>query len=249
MNGFLLRLAGPMQSWGEHSVFGERDTLPYPTRSGLVGMFAAAQGVRRSACLERYEALELTVRVDSAGLRLSDFHTIGGGLPRERTVPTAAGKRLDRKAATIITRRSYLSDAVFTVAVTGPGADDVADALLAPRWQPYLGRRAFVPDPLLVLRRRVADPVRELTAAVPIPYRRGAREGSTVVVDVVYERGVDPSAHGFAVLNDRPRSFASKDRRYATRQISVVPTEVPAALVAGRDDYQDRLFEYAGESV
>ena len=47
MSGFLLRLAGPMQSWGEHSMFGERDTLPYPSRSGLIGMFAAAQGVRR----------------------------------------------------------------------------------------------------------------------------------------------------------------------------------------------------------
>lgn len=44
MSGFLLRLAGPMQSWGEHSMFGERDTLPYPSRSGLIGMFAAAQG-------------------------------------------------------------------------------------------------------------------------------------------------------------------------------------------------------------
>jgi len=248
VNGFLMRLAGPMQSWGEHSVFGERDTLPYPSRSGLVGMFAAAQGVRRGDPLDRYAELDLTVRVDRAGVRLSDFHTIGGGLPRERTVPTAEGKRRPEGQTTIVTRRSYLADAVFTVAVTGPGADEVADALAAPHWQPYLGRRAFVPDPLLVLRRRVADPVRELVQAVPLPHRRVEEGTTTVVVDTIHEHGEHTNARGTAVLSDVPLSFESGSRRYALRQISVVPTEVPSALVAGPGrDYQEKLFAYVGQ--
>lgn len=245
MSGFLLRLAGPMQSWGEHSMFGERDTLPYPSRSGLIGMFAAAQGVRRGDPLDRYKELKFTVRVDRPGVRLVDFHTIGGGLPKERTVPTAAGKRLDPKTATIVTRRSYLADAVFTVAVTGPEADTIADALAAPYWQPYLGRRAFVPDPLLVLRRRVADPVRELVEAVPLPHRRVEEDAATVLVDLIYEEGEYPDTRTLTVLNDVPLSFDSKSRRYSTRQIRVVPTEVPATLVAGPGrDYQNKLFTY-----
>ncbi len=249
-----MRLAGPMQSWGEHSAFGERDTLPYPSRSGLVGMFAAAQGVRRGESLDRYAELELTVRVDRAGVRLSDFHTVGGGLPRERTVPTAEGKRRPAGQTTIVTRRSYLADAVFTVAVAGPGAGEVADALAAPHWQPYLGRRAFVPDPLLVLRRRAADPVRELVQTVPLPHRRLEEDAQTVVVDLVRERGEYTAAHGTAVLSDVPLSFDSHGRRYALRQIGVVPTEVPAALVAESErDYRKRLFEYveqhAGEAA
>ncbi|GAA3729703.1 CRISPR system Cascade subunit CasD [Spinactinospora alkalitolerans] len=250
MSGFLLRLAGPMQSWGEHSAFGERDTLPYPTRSGLVGMFASAQGVRRGESLERYEALELTVRVDSAGLRMSDFHTVGGGLPRERTVPTAEGKRRGENQTTIVTRRSYLADAVFTVAVTGVGADGIADALASPHWQPYLGRRSFVPDPLLVLRRRVADPVKELLTAVPLPYREVPEGAEKTIVDVIHEQGAGGGpARSVAVLSDVPRSFAAKRRQYATRQIGTVPTEVPAALVADRgEDYQDRIFAYAGKA-
>jgi len=160
-------------------------------------------------------------------------------------VPTAAGERRDLKKATIVTRRSYLADAVFTVAVTGPEADTIADALAAPYWQPYLGRRAFVPDPLLVLRRRVADPVRELVEAVPLPHRRVEEDAATVLVDLIYEEGEYPDTRTLTVLNDVPLSFDSKSRRYSTRQIRVVPTEVPATLVAGPGrDYQNKLFTY-----
>jgi CRISPR system Cascade subunit CasD len=147
VTGLLLRLAGPLQSWGEHSTFADRDTLRYPTRSGITGIFAAAQGLRRGERLDRYAPLTLTVRIDRPGVLLADFHTTGGGLPRGRTVPTAEGGRRAEGKATIVTRRMYLSDAVFTVAVEGPGTliDDLAAALRSPHWQPYLGRRSCPP--------------------------------------------------------------------------------------------------------
>jgi CRISPR system Cascade subunit CasD len=185
-----------MQSWGEHSAFGERDTLSFPSRSGLVGMFAAAQGVGRDEPLDRYESLRLTVRVDSPGLRMSDFHTVGGGLPRARTVPTAEGKRRPENATTIVTRRAFLADAVFTVAVTGPRAEEIGRALDSPHWQTYLGRRSFVPDPLLVLRCDVADPVAELRSekGVPLPRRRVPAGAEFVSVDLVVEGNAKDSA-------------------------------------------------------
>ncbi|CAL9381764.1 hypothetical protein SUDANB121_01081 [Nocardiopsis dassonvillei] len=245
MTGLLLRLAGPMQSWGEHSVFGERDTLSFPTRSGLVGMFAAAQGVGRGESLERYDGLRLTVRVDSPGIRMTDFHTVGGGLPRELTVPTAEGKRRPEGATTVVTRRSYLADAVFTVAVSGPGAEEIGRALLSPHWQPYLGRRSFVPDPLLVLRVGAPDPEHELRAAVPLPRRRIPEGDTTVRVDVV-EEGTGPGTR--TVLNDVPRSFASAHRRYTGREVRVKEAELPADLVAtDRGDYRERLLAYVEE--
>ncbi|MEU3020280.1 type I-E CRISPR-associated protein Cas5/CasD [Nocardiopsis sp. NPDC007018] len=245
MTGLLLRLAGPMQSWGEHSVFGERDTLSFPSRSGLVGMFAGAQGVGREESLERYEGLRLLVRVDRPGVRMSDFHTIGGGLPRERTVPTAEGKRRPEGATTIVTRRAYLADAVFTVAVTGPGAEDIGPALSSPHWQTYLGRRSFVPDPLLVLRDRVPDPEHELRTTVPLPHRRVPEGRESVEVDMVSEQVCPGEADGRAVLNDVPVSFASARRRYTSREMRVERTAVPAALVATSiRAYQERLLDY-----
>ncbi|WP_067599458.1 type I-E CRISPR-associated protein Cas5/CasD [Nocardiopsis listeri] len=246
MSGSVLRLAGPMQSWGEHSEFGDRDTLPYPSRSGLIGMFAAAQGVTRDESLERYENLRLTLRIDSPGLHMSDFHTIGGGLPRARTVPTAEGKRRPENATTIVTRRSYLADAVFTVAVTGPGADDIGRSLLSPRWQSYLGRRSFVPDPLLVLRTEVPDPVQELRTGVPLPWRRLPAGAQSADVDLVTEDRADVASR--TVLNDVPLSFTSRARRYASREVRVDSVEIPARLVApSRRDYQDLLFSYVKE--
>ena len=58
MSGLLLRLAGPLQSWGERSAFGVRDTSAFPTRSGVIGMFAAAEGRNRTAALDDYTQLD-----------------------------------------------------------------------------------------------------------------------------------------------------------------------------------------------
>lgn len=147
MTGIVLRLAGPLQSWGEHSTFSERDTLRFPTRSGITGLLAAAQGLGRGQPLGKFDELTLTVRVDRPGTLLADFHTTGGGLPRARSVPTADGGRRPEGKATVVTRRWYLSDAVFTVAAEGPRPliEEITAALRAPCWQPYLGRRACPP--------------------------------------------------------------------------------------------------------
>ncbi|MFC7329878.1 type I-E CRISPR-associated protein Cas5/CasD [Marinactinospora rubrisoli] len=253
MSGFLLRLAGPLQSWGEHSAYGLRDTVAFPTRSGLVGMFAAAQGVERGADLSRYDDLGITVRIDRPGTRTVDFHTVGGGMPAGRTVPTAEGKRRGAEVSTIVTHRAYLAGAVFTVAVTAPdeAAQPIADALLAPHWQPYLGRRACVPDQPLVLRRGVADPVTELEKVPlppPLPGRRHGHAGETVRVDFVYEGDrVPPGRSGErTVLSDVPRSFSGARRAYATRPVTVLPEELPATLARWRDHngYLAALYDY-----
>lgn len=249
MSGFLLRLAGPMQSWGEHSVFGARDTQVFPTRSALTGMFASALGLHRGAPLDRFAGLHLTVRIDRPGVHMSDFHTVGGGLPRNLTVPTAEGKRRSDGQATIVTRRAYLADAVFTAAVTGPQGDtaDIAAALAAPHWQPFLGRRSFVPDQPLVLRAEVDDPVSELRESVPLPWRPHPRDAADVAVDFVYEgdRGAEGADRTVAVLNDVPVSFHSRHRTFGTRAITRVPEKVPVLLMTRSDDYQRTIIDYA----
>ncbi|MFJ9662147.1 type I-E CRISPR-associated protein Cas5/CasD [Streptomyces griseoflavus] len=65
MNRLVPRLAAPMQSGGEHSVFTpDGDTAPFPRRSALLGALAATQGITRqdTGALDRYAALEFTVR-------------------------------------------------------------------------------------------------------------------------------------------------------------------------------------------
>ena len=90
MTGLVLRLAGPLQSWGEHSTFADRDTLRFPTRSGITGILAAAQGLGRGEPLGKYDALTLTVRVDRPGVP-------AGRLPHHRRRPAPRAHRADRR--------------------------------------------------------------------------------------------------------------------------------------------------------
>ncbi|MGX1811831.1 type I-E CRISPR-associated protein Cas5/CasD [Nocardia sp. NPDC055321] len=104
----LIRLAGPLQAWGRLSKFQHRDTDPdRPTKSGVIGLLAAADGHERDESgrdysdalpLERLAGLRFGVRADRPGVLISDYHTVGGGTfpirPRdllldERRIPPA----------------------------------------------------------------------------------------------------------------------------------------------------------------
>jgi CRISPR system Cascade subunit CasD len=244
VSGLVLRLAGPLQSWGEHSAFAERDTQRFPTRSGLIGLFASAYGLRRGEKLSRFDELELTIRIDRPGIPTADFHTVGGGRARQQTVPTAEGGRRSLETATIVTRRHYLADAVFIIGVSGSASEisSLADRLDRPRWQPYLGRRSCPPDPPLLLRRTDDDPYIELTERVPVP-RRYTDDGR---LDFVRDAAATP-AGSVAELLDVPISFAALERRYRPRTVSITPVPIPEQLWMGRGyAYQKALFAYAG---
>jgi CRISPR system Cascade subunit CasD len=246
MSGLLLRLAAPLQSWGEHSTFTQRDTVRFPTRSGLIGLLACVEGHPRGEPLTRYDTLGFTVRIDRPGTVITDYHTIGGGYPRDATVPTAEGKRRSSATATIVSRRLYLADAVFCVAITAT-AERVAELALAlnsPRWQPYLGRRSCPPDQPLLLR-TCADPVADLYARVPIAIPRRTHDPVDVEVDFVYEN--EPSSSTtVAVLADVPTSFGRRHRGYRTRTVHIAPRAIPAEIcVRTGVTYHEALHAYA----
>lgn len=140
----LLRLKGPMQSWGYRSRFDYRDTALEPTRSGVIGLICAAMGIARGEDLSRFDAIRMGVRVDKEGRPERDYHTAGGDHhePREYGVIKADGSRTD----TVVSYRDYLADASFTVALESQNRDlleEIATALRNPTWTLFLGRKAF----------------------------------------------------------------------------------------------------------
>jgi CRISPR system Cascade subunit CasD len=196
VTGFLLHLAAPLQSWGEHSAFTHRDTASHPTRSALIGMLASALGIPRAAAVAdgpdgealftRLTQVRLTVRVDRPGTVMGDFHTVGGGYPQHLTVPTAKGARRGPDAATIVSTRHYLSDAAFTIAADfadGGLAQRCAEAVAAPRWPLHLGRRSCPPGAVLLLRASFDDPAAELRRA-PLARPSPGTEPPSGTVDV-----------------------------------------------------------------
>lgn len=252
MNGILLRLAGPLQSWGEHSSFGERDTCQFPTRSGLLGLFAAAQGRKRTSPLTDFDDVQITIRIDRPGIRLVDFHTVGGGYPRHLTVPTAEGKRRAANAATIVSRRHYLADAAFTVAVTAPPEsqkvlDQIAKSLAEPVWPPYLGRRSCPPDAPYLLRTGVSDPVDELHQSVPLD---NPLAGDPVTFVTEQFDGTSIESAVVTELNDVPISFHSQDRQYRSRQVILTRHILPADLYPTTNTtYFERLAGYLSKEA
>lgn len=132
MTVLLLRLAGPMQAWGSDSRFAQRSTEVAPTKSGVIGMLAAAKGIRRTEPLTELLGLRFGVRLDQPGQIMRDFQT---------------ARSLDGRVSAPLTYRFYLSDAVFLAAVDGEAAllHDLAAALRRPRYPLYLGRRSCPP--------------------------------------------------------------------------------------------------------
>ena len=143
----VLRLEGLLQSWGEHSKWNYRDSAPMPTKSGVVGMIGCAMGLERGD--DRLKALSdnlcMAVRADRSGRETVDFHTV-----QSKEFLNAQGKHLGKKGEyyTIITYRTYLQDAFFTVALAGDNQclREIADAFLHPKWPVYLGRKSCVPS-------------------------------------------------------------------------------------------------------
>lgn len=78
----LIRLEGPMQSWGLNTRGpngAHRTTQPHPTKSGVIGLVANALGRDWSDDITDLAALRFGVRVDRPGHLESDYHTTGSG--------------------------------------------------------------------------------------------------------------------------------------------------------------------------
>lgn len=195
MPTLLLRLAGPLQSWGVDSKFEIRQTENEPTKSGVIGMVAAALGRRRDEPIDDLASLNFGVRVDRPGVLLRDFHMA-------RVMKTA------KKTESYVTYRYYLSDAVF---LAGLESDDdgllekIEHALSNPVFPLFLGRRSCPPTLPIVLGTRQASLLDALRNEPPLVKGR----------DKMRIRYDSPS--GRAMKHDMPISFDVRHREYGYR--------------------------------
>ena len=208
MSVLLLRLAGPMQSWGVQSRFTVRDTGLEPSKSGVVGLLCAALGRARDAPLADLAALSMGVRVDQEGSMARDYHTAGKG-----GILKASGK-VERKNL-VVSIRYYLADARFLVGLQGEKPELLVQlhaALRDPHWPLFLGRKAFVPGQPVWL----ADGLRPgqglLDALETYPWLGPDHRQPPQQLRLVLE---DES--GAEVRPDQPLSFA--ERRFAPRWV------------------------------
>jgi CRISPR system Cascade subunit CasD len=214
-----LRLAGPLQSWGASSRFARRTTERAPTKSGVVGLLAAAQGRDRSADVADLAALRFAVRLDQPGTRVRDYQT---------------AHHADTDKSMPVSERFYLSDAVFVAAVEGDA--DLIDALHAavrsPVYLPFLGRRSCPPSRPVDLRvhrtgslwRALENEPWQASTWIQRRHERERRVELEVIADLPAGEGSGDS------VRDRPISFDPRHRRYGLRTVHSRAVTVPNPL-------------------
>lgn len=245
----VLRLAGALQSWGDRSAFNRRETRPEPTKSGIIGLLAAAAGRPREHPVDDLAALSLGVRVDQPGTLLRDYHTVSDyrGRPLPQAGVSAKGVQRSTSPAkyTHVTQRFYLQDAVFLAAVSGPAplVRSLADAVRRPAFPLALGRRSCVPTQPLLLAVQTGSGLEEVLRETPWqagePTRRSyaRRNGRPERVDV---SATIEAIDGEDLTNDVPLSFAPRGRRFTSRRIHhtwlAVPSGFPQSDAPARND-------------
>jgi len=170
-----LRLEGPLQAWGDQeSKFVVRRTAEAPTKSGVIGMLCAALGVARDKAAEgwlpKLGALRMGVRIDTPGIRWWDYHTVGAKM--QMRIAEGEGKT---KPGAMLTRREYLCDASFLVALQGEPTlvSELATAMGNPKWTLYLGRKSCPPARPLMESGQPSGAFADLLSAITsVPWRR-----------------------------------------------------------------------------
>lgn len=213
MATLLLRLIGPMQSWGTTSRFDHRDTAKEPSKSGVLGLVAAALGIDREdwQSLEPLTHARMGVRHDRSGVPKRDYQTA-------RDITSADRTKIHPTAVTV---RDYLADAAFLVGLELEDESLLrrADAALRnPAWPIWLGRKSYVPSEPVWLKDGVqSSAVRPVLENWPwlSHLRRGEARPSSLLASFESE---DDS--GLLKMDQPLSSFA--ERRFGSRNVRSV---------------------------
>jgi len=206
----ILKLQGPMQSWGGHTYEDYRPSGTFPTRSAIIGLLAACLGIDRQnkkEILQLAESIEIAVRQDEMNLaigRLVDFHTI-------EKARKADGKENKNP---IVSKREYLCDASFTLALriiseTSYSLNSIIKALQKPVYTPFLGRRSCpITRPLFETCVQADSFIQALRKIDPVN-------------GIIYS-DVDEESNGQIQIRDIP---LKRHRQFATRRVYIHTTQ------------------------
>ncbi len=237
-----LLLDGPMQSWGFASRFQRRTTALHPTKSGVIGLIAAAMGIDKHAPEEPVRIGELAalgftclaiprprpgVKQPELGepnhwlevRRQEDYHTVEG-------TRRASGKTDD---GTVQTYRQYLLDARFAAFLAGERAllARVAEKLADPVWGVWLGRKCCLPAMPVLVPSLAGDPVFDDRRAAldAVLFRTGYREPFPDELAFTRVEEADSFAAGLDTISDQPVTFSAPNV-HAPRRIRIIRRSV-----------------------
>ncbi|WP_075187556.1 type I-E CRISPR-associated protein Cas5/CasD [Teredinibacter haidensis] len=150
----VFRLYGPMASWGQAAVGGDRPTGLQPTRSAVLGILGAALGIKRDqeqqlTNLQNSVLVAVKQCVPSSLMR--DYHTTQVPSHSNKVVHRTRKSELSEyKLNTILSSRDYRCDGLWIIALASTTLpaytlDQLRSALLEPVYALSLGRKSCPP--------------------------------------------------------------------------------------------------------
>lgn len=224
----LLWLEAPLQAWGFDSKFSRRDTLDFPTKSGVLGLVCCALGAagEQREFLSRMAPLKTTIIAFSRkadqekGHFLRDFHMVGAGYnENDRFEDLLIPKKVDGKrptgSGTKVTYRYYLQNRAFAAILQVPIdlSMQISNALQNPVWDLYLGRKSCPPSDI-IFRGIYSYEEDAIPHALKIAEEKSLHECFKVI------DGQHGGKGEVLVLNDIPVQFG-QHKQYQQRYITV----------------------------
>ncbi len=221
MSTLILRLVGPLMSFGEQGRFALRDTAALPTKSAVLGLLRSTLGLGADEPLGALASARYGVRSDRAGEPLADYHTL--------TSPMVLASEPDpwriatTPPITRLTVRHYLQDAAFTCALEhqDDGLLELIDqALLAPAFLIFLGRKAC---PVSLPVRPPGGGIRDMAlddALYDEPLLERHDDVVTLETEIGPQEAWLPVTDGVLVdRSDQPTEHSLSDRMHHTRTV------------------------------
>lgn len=234
----LLWLEAPLQSWGVDSKFNRRDTLKFPTKSGVFGLILCglgasgpqnellsklAQGQMSVFSFARSKInknSEVKVKINQEPL-LRDFQMVGSGYDdkdiwQKLLIPkTSEGKPAVGGGAKL-TYRYYLQDARFAVIleISNDLVESVSKAFQEPAYDIYLGRKNCVPTDIVF--RGVFDAFDKAKEEL-----FKVAENKNLILDFRVVDGEIEEEGDVITLNDVPIQFG-EIKKYRDRRVTII---------------------------
>lgn len=230
VNSWLLMwFEAPLQSWGHDSKFSRRDTLNFPTKSGVFGLLCCALGAggEQRELLAELASLDMTAyafsRSEITHPLLEDFHMVGAGyndankasFEYRMILKKADGSPAKNCSGAKRTYRYYLQNRAFAVILKMPHTlgEQLSEALQNPVWDLYLGKKSCAPTEI-IYQGLYAQDFQAEEAALNLAKEKAFIQDFKVL-DGKHQGEV-------LMLNDVPVQFGER-KRYRQRYVTVVP--------------------------
>lgn len=265
MSTLLLRLAAPMQSWDTESKYNKRSTNKEPSKSGVLGLLAAALGILRDDPLNELDELcqlRFGIRVEQEGNLLVDYQNAIGPFHKKEGKENYQFSLSEdgsciikycpvKQITTVQTWRYYLSDAVFLVGLEGKRSklEKIEFAVNHPVFPLFLGRRSCPPMPPVDLGIRDCDLP---TALRDEPWHAldwyqkkwlNKNNRNDLILRIHYEPKEDDTDGPRAIQRDLPISFNQSHRRYGYRGYTVMPVKGVRIIFENSAETDEDLLE------